>query len=93
MLLNYRGERRMVLDPKCRELAKDFEQLAWKSDPRRQPDHGAEQERPYEDHTSSDALGYYVEREFPGAIEARRDARADDCVSGPPLSGSGHSVL
>ena len=64
VLLNYRGERRMALNPRCKELAKDFEQVAWKADPHGNPLSDINKSDPMRTHLS-DALGYYVVREFP----------------------------
>jgi len=64
VLLNYNGQRRMALNKKCRELAKDFEQLAWKSDPNGNPLAEIDKSDPMRSHVS-DALGYYCAREFP----------------------------
>jgi hypothetical protein len=64
MLCNYAGERRLFLNPKCRELAKDFEQLAWKASPNGSPISELNKSDPMRSHLS-DALGYYVVRKFP----------------------------
>jgi hypothetical protein len=32
MLCTYSGQRRLLVDPKCRELIKDFERVSWKTD-------------------------------------------------------------
>lgn len=61
-LRNARGQVGLAIDPRCRELIEDLERLTWlagsqsgalidKSDPRRSH--------------ASDALGYFVSREFP----------------------------
>jgi len=77
MLLNYAGEKRMYLDSKCRELAKDFEQLAWKADPNGNPLSELNKSDPMRSHLS-DALGYMIVREFP--MKRKAGER-----SGPPL--------
>jgi hypothetical protein len=63
-LCNYAGERRVLIAPRCRELAKDLEQVAWKADP-----HGnilAELDKSDGCRTHvSDALGYLTAREWP----------------------------
>jgi hypothetical protein len=64
MLLNFAGQRRMVINTSCRELAKDFEQLAWKADPNGRPLGDLDKRDPMRSHLS-DALGYYIVREFP----------------------------
>jgi len=33
MLRNYAGERRLFINPRCKELIKDLEQVSWKTDP------------------------------------------------------------
>jgi len=56
LLCNHQGEHHLILDPKCRELIKDLEQVTWegespsKNDPRRTH--------------LSDALGYIAVQEF-----------------------------
>lgn len=58
MFLNSKGEIRMFVSPNCKELIKDFDELT--------PDtHGKINKKdPSRSHTS-DALGYYIAREFP----------------------------
>jgi hypothetical protein len=64
LLRNYAGQQRMLVDQSCKGLIKDFEQVSWKSDP-----HGntlADLDKSDSKLTHiSDALGYYVAREFP----------------------------
>jgi phage terminase large subunit len=64
MLLNYAGDRRVVIDPRCKELVKDFEQLAWKVDPHGNALSELDKSDPMRSHIS-DALGYFIEKEFP----------------------------
>jgi phage terminase large subunit len=64
MLRNYAGERRLFLSPNCRELAKDFEQVAWKASPNGNPISELNKSDPMRTHLT-DALGYYIVREFP----------------------------
>jgi hypothetical protein len=64
MLRNYKGERRLFLDSTCRKLAKDFEQVARKTSPNGNPVSELNKKDPMRSHLS-DALGYYVAREFP----------------------------
>jgi hypothetical protein len=64
MLLNYAGKRRLVLDTRCRELANDLEQVIWKADPHGNVLSDLNKSDPMRTHLS-DALGYYVSREFP----------------------------
>ncbi len=64
VLRNHAGQFRMLVDPKCKHLIKDFEQVCWKTDP-----HGnslVELDKSDAQRTHvSDAVGYYVAREFP----------------------------
>jgi hypothetical protein len=64
MLKNFAGERHLYLTPNCRELAADFEQLGWKSDPHGRSLSELDKSDPMRSHLS-DALGYYIAREFP----------------------------
>jgi hypothetical protein len=64
MLLNYAGQRRLYLTPNCRGLAADFEQLVWKADPHGVTLSELDKSDPMRSHLS-DALGYYIVREFP----------------------------
>jgi Terminase large subunit, T4likevirus-type, N-terminal len=64
VLLNHAGQRRMVLHTSCKELGKDFEQLAWKTDPNGNPLVELDKRDPARSHVS-DALGYMISREFP----------------------------
>ena len=64
LLCNHAGQHRLRIDPQCKQLIKDFEQVSWKTDP-----HGnslAELDKSNFMRTHvSDAIGYYVAREFP----------------------------
>lgn len=64
MLLNYTGQRRLFVDSKCKELAADLEQVAWKADTHGNILSELDKRDPLRTHTS-DALGYYVARAFP----------------------------
>ena len=77
MLLNHAGKRRLFLDHRCKELAKDFEQLAWRADANGNPITSLDKRDPMRSHLS-DALGYYVVREFP-----MKDRRGE--MGGPPI--------
>jgi hypothetical protein len=77
LLRNHAGKIRMVLDTKCRELAKDLEQMSWQADPHGNPISELNKSDPMRSHTS-DALGYYCVREFP-----MRDRRGE--MSGPAI--------
>ena len=76
MLLNFAGQRRIFLTPKCRELAADFEQQTWKTDLHGTSLSELDKRDPMRSHLS-DALGYYVVREFPmRAAMGERDGPA-----------------
>ena len=63
MLCNQAGQRRMKIDPSCKQLIMDFERVRWKKD----GDNNMLQEIDKSDSTRShlsDALGYFVAREF-----------------------------
>jgi hypothetical protein len=62
-LCNHAGERRTVIDPRCKELIADLEQVTWKSDPHGNTLSKIDQSNPRRTHIS-DALGYLIEREF-----------------------------
>ena len=63
-LLNYAGQRSLYLTPNCQGLAADFEQLAWKVDSHGTSLSDLDKRDPMRSHLS-DALGYYIVREFP----------------------------
>jgi Terminase large subunit, T4likevirus-type, N-terminal len=63
-LCNSLRERRLLIDPRCRQLIRDFEQVAWKTDANGNPLVELNKSDPMRTHTS-DALGYYVASEFP----------------------------
>lgn len=64
VLRNHAGQHRMFVDPGCKHLIQDFEQVCWKNDP-----HGntlADLDKSDSQRTHvSDAVGYYVARDFP----------------------------
>lgn len=62
-LCNHAGERRTVIDPRCRELIADLEQVTWKEDPHGNTLSKLDQSNPKRTHIS-DALGYLIEKEF-----------------------------
>jgi hypothetical protein len=64
MLRNYAGQVRLLVDPHCKQLIKDFEQVCWKVDPHGNSLAELDKSNPLRTH-ASDALGYYVAREFP----------------------------
>lgn len=63
-LRNAAGVRRMLIDPRCEELMRDFEQVQWKADPTGRILAEIDKSDPKRTHLS-DALGYYVWKEFP----------------------------
>jgi hypothetical protein len=58
------GERRLFIDPRCRQLIRDLEQVTWKTDANGNPLLELDKSDPMRTH-SSDALGYYIARAFP----------------------------
>ncbi len=64
MLHNYAGERRLLIDPKCKQLIQDLEQVAWKADPHGNSLSDLDKSDPMRTHVS-DAVGYFIAREFP----------------------------
>lgn len=59
LLRNSNGETRLYHHPRCKELRKDFENVQWK-------DGGAEIDKANQERThAADALGYFIEYEFP----------------------------
>jgi hypothetical protein len=64
MLRNQAGRQRLYIDSRCKELIKDFEQVCWKTDPNGNSLAEVDKSNPMRTH-ASDALGYYIAREFP----------------------------
>jgi len=64
MLLNNSGERRLAIDPRCKELIADFEQVQWKADANGNQTADLDKKDPKRTHIS-DALGYLIFGEFP----------------------------
>jgi hypothetical protein len=64
MLQNHAGERRLYLDPSCKELIQDLERVRWKADPNgnvlAEIDKKADPKRSH----VSDAVGYMIHQEF-----------------------------
>jgi hypothetical protein len=73
MLHNHAGEHRLLIDPRCKHLIKDLEQVCWKVDPHGNPLAELDKSDPMRTHVS-DAVGYWIAREFP--MRAPRRARA-----------------
>jgi hypothetical protein len=63
LLCNADGERRLTIDPSCKELIADLEQVAWKTDAAGNSISDLDKSNPKRTHVS-DALGYLVEKEF-----------------------------
>jgi len=72
MLGNHAGEHRLLIDPRCKQLIKDLEQVCWKADPHGNPLAELDKSDPMRTHVS-DAVGYWIAREFP--MRARRGER------------------
>jgi hypothetical protein len=64
MLRNHGGQHRLLIDPKCKALIKDLEQVSWKADPYGNQLSDLDKSDPMRTHTS-DAVGYLIAREFP----------------------------
>ena len=64
VLLNQAGERRLFIDSTCKELAKDFEQVVWKTDPNGNTLSELNNSDRMRTHLS-DALGYYAHSAYP----------------------------
>lgn len=63
MLLNESGERRLLVNPACKELIADLEQVAWKTDAAGNGTGELDKSNPKRTH-ASDGLGYLIEKEF-----------------------------
>jgi hypothetical protein len=61
---NHAGQYRLLVQPGCKELIKDFEQVCWKTDPHGNPLVELDKSDPMRTHVS-DAVGYLIAREFP----------------------------
>jgi len=64
VLKNLSGEHRLLIDPKCKHLIRDLEQVRWKADPYGNSLAELDKSDPMRTHVS-DALGYLIAREFP----------------------------
>jgi hypothetical protein len=62
--LNSAGERRLFVDPKCKELILDLERICWRLDDTGQPTCDLDKSDRMRTHLS-DALGYYLAQAFP----------------------------
>jgi hypothetical protein len=63
MLRNAHGLSRLIIDPSCRELIADMDQVAWKTDSDSNPITELDKSNAKRTHVS-DALGYLIEKEF-----------------------------
>jgi len=63
-LLKYAGERHLKIDPGCKELIEDLEQVSWQSDPHGNLKFEIDKSNPKRTHLS-DTLGYLIEYQFP----------------------------
>jgi hypothetical protein len=63
-LRNHADQRRLLINPNCKHLIKDLEQVCWKADPHGSALAELDKSDPLRTHVS-DALGYFVAREFP----------------------------
>ena len=75
-LLSASGERRLFLDPRCRELVKDLEQVCWKADETGRVTSELDKSDRLRTH-ASDAMGYYLAQTFgmKGQVGERRDGQ------------------
>lgn len=63
-LRNYAGHHSLLVDPACKQLIKDFEQVCWKADPNGNALAELDKSDPMRTHTS-DAVGYLIAQDFP----------------------------
>ena len=63
LLCNVSGKRRLFVDPKCRELIRDFKQVKWNRDSAGNPTGDLDKSDWQRTHTS-DALSYCIAKEF-----------------------------
>ena len=63
MLHNQAGERRLLIDPRCKELILDFERVHWKNDAHGNTLADIDKSDPARSHVS-DALGYMIAYDF-----------------------------
>lgn len=75
-LRNASGERRLFIDPRCRELIRDFERVRWELDATGRATNELDKSDRARTHLS-DALGYYVTQAFSLGMKVgeRRDGR------------------
>jgi hypothetical protein len=63
MLCNQAGQRRLQIDPRCKQLIQDLERVHWRSDVNGNTLTEFDKSDPARSHVS-DALGYMIAREF-----------------------------
>lgn len=63
-LRNHAGQHRLLVHEHCKHLIRDLEQVCWKTDPHGNTLVELDESDPMRTHVS-DALGYYIAREFP----------------------------
>jgi hypothetical protein len=66
-----------LVNPSCKALIKDFEQVCWKTDPHGNPLMDLDKSDPMRTHVS-DALGYLVAKVFP--MSAQRGERSGPAI-------------
>jgi Terminase large subunit, T4likevirus-type, N-terminal len=76
-LRNHAGQYRVLVNPSCKALIKDFEQVSWKTDPHGNPLVDLDKSDPMRTHVS-DALGYLVAKVFP--MSAQRGERSGPAI-------------
>jgi len=81
MLCNHQGERRLLVNPRCKQLIRDLERVSWKADSHDNLLPQLDKTNPGLTHIS-DALGYLIETEF--GLRGNREARSQ-----PPSSEGG----
>jgi hypothetical protein len=62
-LLNQAGDRRLLIDPRCKHLIQDLERVHWKTDASGNASNEIDKSDPIRTHTS-DALGYMIASHF-----------------------------
>ncbi len=63
-LCNQAGIRKLLIDPRCKQLIQDLERVHWKTDSNGNPLNEIDKSDPARTHTS-DALGYMIAAQFP----------------------------
>jgi hypothetical protein len=76
-LRNHAGQNRLLVDPRCKHLIKDFEQVCWKTDPHGNTLADLVKSDPLRTHVS-DAVGYLIAREF--SMQAIRGERSGPMI-------------